>query len=207
MTAVTFALPQESPSSLGDDAAIIHTGVGAASVRQRLPAALDALTSPGFLVASGFAGALDPELKVGDIVVDRLTSDPELRQRAEAAGALLADFTPSDIVVETIAQKAALARRTGAQVVDMETRAIAEICAARHLPFLAVRVISDSATRDFPVPGPVLFDAARQSPRPFALLAHLATRPASLWPFVHFLKDIRQARKSLANYLARLLGP
>lgn len=207
MIVVTFALRQESPATLGEGAIICHTGVGLASVRQRLPARLDALPAPDFLIASGFAGALDPALSVGEIVTDTVSSAPALLRRAQDAGARACLFAHSDTIAETAAAKARLAQSTGAQVVEMETRAIAEICVARGIPLLSVRVISDAATRDFPVPAPVLFDAVRQSPRPLALLAYLATHPAKIVGFVGFLREIRLARKNLANYLQRLLGP
>ena len=53
-------------------------------------------------------------------------------------------------IVATPAAKRALAVRSGAGLVDMETHAVAAVAAAAGLPCAAVRVISDAALDELP---------------------------------------------------------
>jgi nucleoside phosphorylase len=55
-----------------------------------------------------------------------------------------------DAVAATIEMKRRLAARTGSELVDMETFAVAEVAAAAGLPCAAVRVISDDARETLP---------------------------------------------------------
>lgn len=227
MIAVTFAVRPESAAFLNqlyglkavapgsfpvfsgrlgaEDVLVCHTGMGASSVRASLPEAIGPHRLRG-LVATGFAGALDPSLAVGDIVADRHLSAPLLLETAVALGARPLSFASRDEVAGTAREKQSLARETGAQVIDMESAAIAEICRERHIPFLAVRAISDTARRDFPVPPRILFDFSRQRSRPLALATYLATHPARVPAFAHFVSDLVQARQRLTDFLAPLLA-
>ena len=54
-----------------------------------------------------------------------------------------------DRVVSTAAEKALLAK--GADAVDMEAAAVAEMASARNLPFYAVRVVTDTWDENFPL--------------------------------------------------------
>ena len=55
-----------------------------------------------------------------------------------------------DMIVRTAVEKAALRERYSADVVDMETSAVAGICSERGVRFLSIRVISDVAGEDLP---------------------------------------------------------
>ncbi|RUL85558.1 phosphorylase family protein [Tautonia sociabilis] len=119
---------------------------------------------PTWVVSAGFGGALDPALKRNDVlfateIVDG--ADPD-------APPLAIDLTPPESpagsgfrytsgrlltaskIVRTADEKAALRGRFSADVVDMETAAVASICADRGQRFLAIRVISDEAGTDLP---------------------------------------------------------
>ena len=96
----------------------------------------------------------------------------------------------------TAAAKSALAAETGALAVDMETAWIAGSARRRGVPMLSLRVISDAAGQDFPVPGGILFDAVRQRPRYVALPAWLLAHPGAgsrrSWAFVRGLGPARE---------------
>ncbi len=138
------------------------------------------------LISAGFAGGLDPKLKLGDTVAAEFPA-PGTRR-------LISRPHP----VETPAEKAALHRETGAQAVDMESEAIAAACGAAGIPMLAVRAISDPADTALPVPFAVWFDIARQRPRPAALAAHLLAHPGKILPFAKFLRAISRTGTALA---------
>lgn len=117
------------------------------------------------LLSIGLAGALDPVLHPGDVVLsstiiapdgakvpaseawrDRVAADLEgtdMRFRIGAIAGL-------DELVRLAETKRALFSGTGAVAVDMESHAVMRIAAAAGLPFLSVRVIADSATDEVP---------------------------------------------------------
>ena len=210
---VTFAVPDESrafaAASDRSPVVVVHTGVGdSPGGRRRLERVLDE-DEPRLVISAGYAGALGPDLRVGDLVLGENFSDPGL---LAAARALLADepchvgkFLTQNTVAETAAAKSALHAATGALAVDMETGWIADACARAGVPLLAVRVVSDAAGQSFPVPNAVLFDAVRQRPRYVALPMWLLWHPWRIVPFVHFVRGLGPARARLGRALGRLL--
>lgn len=186
--------------------AILHTGVGAETCRQRIGPFLDAQPFE-FLVSSGFAGGVDPSLGVGDLFLAENFSSPELRARAESilvarAGRLVS----SGEVVASAAERRAFAAAHGAAAVDMETETIAAACAARNLPLLSLRAISDTAAAPFPAPPAVLFDLARQRTDPRRLGGYLLRHPVAIVRLLRFSRQIALARATLAAALCELLA-
>ena len=123
----------------------------------------------------------------------------------DAGPLIYGTLTSQPDAAETPAQKIALARQTGAQAVDMETKSAAELCAEFGVPMLSIRAISDLATQSLPVPFPVWFDAVKQRPRAGSLVKYLASHPAAISDFVRFVSGITKARAELTRYLLRLL--
>ena len=102
------------------------------------------------LISTGFCGGLAPTLAACDIFV-----------ATEVAG-VAAALTPSssrpfktgkllsiDRVVSTSAEKSALASKAGA--VEMEAAAVATRAIRWHIPFYAVRVVTDTFEESFPL--------------------------------------------------------
>jgi len=121
------------------------------------------------LVSIGFAGALVPGLKVADILLCRELacadsahtgllrhSDPGILSLAkDAVGARVGRLRVGRAVtVEKVAsrseEKKALGEAFGAQVADMESYWLAGRAAARGVPFLAVRAVSDALAQTLP---------------------------------------------------------
>ncbi len=221
--AVTFALPDEGRDFIrrlenrsagrgplapitgtlgGCDVTVVFTGVGdGADCQERLQTAL--ATRPELLIASGFGGGLTPGLAVGDIVIGENYSDPGWATTAsESLGCRRVTLTTQPLLAETVLAKAQLAAATGADAVDMETGWIAARCRAAGIPMLSVRVISDAWDQDFPAPGAVLFDVARQRPRYVRLPLWLLTHPWRIASFVRFVRGLTPARQRLAVALA-----
>lgn len=227
---VTFALPDEgrdfvrllnNPSRgggrlapvrgelSGREVTVAFTGVGSGEdCRRRLESALE--SRPDWVLASGFAGGLSAELKVGDLIIGENHSDPGLVERAfrvlsalRVRGGVL---TTQPMLAETVEAKAALAVVTGAIAVDMETGWIAEACARAGTPMLSLRVISDGAEQAFPAPGHVLFDVARQRPRYARLPLWLLAHPGQIAPFVRFVRGLAPARRKLAKALQAMIS-
>ena len=216
MIAVTFAVPDESSSFSPEvkraalPVEILHTGIGEEVCKSRLRAFLDRHPSPQVLISSGFAGGLDPLLQIGDVVVAANFSDASLLKKLPTALRASAHFgilTTQSQLIETAAEKQRLSQETGAIAVDMETAHIAAECAARGIPMLCIRAISDTATQSMPVPHAVWFDAVKQRPRIVALLAWLATDPGAIPTFARFVRGISTTRRQLTHFLLETILP
>lgn len=191
-------------TSGGHLVAVSGMGGAAAAIAAGLLAEAGATT----LVSWGLAGGLDPTLCAGticlpDVVVGAsgraLATDHHWRELVGAAilarrvvhGTLLT----SERSIDDVAGKAAAFRGTGAAAVDMESLAIAEVAAARGLPFIAVRVIVDTATMS--LPGAVLAATAAGQVRVLKLLLGVAQSPGDIAPLIRLALRYRAARQAL----------
>lgn len=137
--------------------AIVESGPGPARARRATMALLDA-HSPRWLISTGFCGALIKGMKVGQIVVSNKISATDLEEltvdigmSSDAARGLHVGRTLTvDHIVREVAEKQALAERTNAIAVDMETHAVALVCRERKTRFVAVRAVSDDLSEDLP---------------------------------------------------------
>jgi len=115
------------------------------------------------LIALGFAGGLAPEARTACIVLPRsvIGTGGEWPTAAEwrqaLADVLGRDFAlldgalySAEQVVTTPADKSALAARSGAVAVDMESAAAARAATEAGVPFIVLRVIADSAGDQLP---------------------------------------------------------
>jgi adenosylhomocysteine nucleosidase len=98
---------------------------------------------PKLLVSAGMAGALSPQLKVGDVGRVREVVDGASGDRYPTRGGEWVLATSQD--VSDVAQKKALLTKYGADVVDMEGAAVAQAAKERGLEFAALKAISDDS--------------------------------------------------------------
>ena len=145
---------------------------------------------PRLIISAGFAGGLDPTVQRGVAVrpnvavLDNATQPITLAAPSGPTASAPLTIVTVDAVAATIEMKRRLAARTGGELVDMETFAVAEVAAAAGLPCAAVRVISDDARET--LPGEVAALSAPQSPlrRLGAAIGAVGRRPAAavdLW--------------------------
>ena len=209
MIAITFAVPHESRDLrralkckiASGQVLIAHTGIGTAAAEKCVTALLTE-HRPKWLLSAGYAGALDPALAHGELFLATNFTSPEFFTRSNARRGTL---TTQPRAAETAAEKAALARETGAQAVDMETSAISRVCAASGVPTFSLRAISDTASAEIPVPLHISYDIARQRPRIAALLAFLAGNPSRILPFAKFVRGLTPAREAMTAAIIAVL--
>jgi len=196
---------------------LVHlSGVG----RKRATRAARSLLNRGAtaLLSWGTAGGLVPGLAAGSLVVPKSVMgsdsslfpvDPSwherLRGRLEGRIDLRSEtLIESPTVLMTPEEKRALADRTGAVAVDMESAAVAFTAEQAGLPFVALRVISD--TLDQTLPSSVLsaYDKSGHL-KMWRLLRGLVQHPEELLGWMRLAKSHRKARRTLTG-IARSTG-
>ena len=211
MIAVTFAHPSESRDFVrlfGErhpEVKVFHTGIGPTAGQARFGTFLDAHEFD-VLISSGFAGAADSSLGVGDLLLAENFSDPGLlRQAAEELIARTGKLVTTDRIIGNALERERFAREQGAAALDMETAWIARACAERSLRLLSLRAISDTAAAPFPAPPDVLFDLERQKTNRLRLTSYLARHPVAIARLMRFARQIARARVSLTSALVLLV--
>jgi adenosylhomocysteine nucleosidase len=230
MIAVTFALPAESSEFLRhlrnqsrtdrsgirtirgtiDDRTVevLHTGVGEKVCRQRVA---NFLRGQQFdlLISTGFAGALNDQLQVGDLLLAKNFSSVELNNRRKSFSSLPfheVDLLTVSALIDSSEKRLEIARASGAAAVDMETEFIARACADYGIPLLSLRVISDTLDEPFPAPPNVLFDIEQQRTRFLTLARFFLAHPNRVPRLIQFAKRVAHARKILASALVALIN-
>jgi purine-nucleoside phosphorylase len=207
-TLICFALEEEvapfrkiAAGKLG--ISILLTGIGRQNAEKSLREFL-ATNSPKLVLTCGFAGGLNPELKIGEVIFETLNEN--LRAKLLIVGAKPAKFFCADRVATTIADKKKLRDETGADVGEMESAAIHAVCAEHGIPCATVRVISDTANEDLPLD----FNALAKPDKniDFGKLAWtIAKSPGKIPALMQLQKKTQFAARQLANILAEITFP
>ena len=168
------------------------------------------LAPPSFMFTCGFAGGLNPDLKLGDVVFEtgNQSETPHVvsYERLVAAGAKPAKFFCADRIATTVAEKKALRAETGADVVEMESAAIQAVCAEHGIPCVTLRVISDTADEDLPLDFNAL--AKPDKSLDFGKLAWaIAKSPGKIGALMALQKKTSFAAQQLSAVLAKVISP
>jgi adenosylhomocysteine nucleosidase len=194
---------------------LVRTGVGpqaAARAADRVFARAHA----GAALSIGTCGALSPDLAAGDAVIATEVLDAESGERFPADMGLLdrARTTPQgsrthrfgrvatvSSVVASPNDKKALADRTGADAVDMESAVLARASRDAGVPFVAVRAVLDLANEGLPIhpDGPLIDDLGR--PQWSRLLAVAARDPMLPVGLTRLWRRERAARTAIDSFL------
>jgi adenosylhomocysteine nucleosidase len=185
------------------EAVLVFGGIGADAARRATEAAI-ALYEPELVLSVGFAGAVDPALKVGEIFSPCRVIDVQDGSSVETGigdGVLV-----SVAAIAGAEQKAKIAESYGAQAVDMEASAVARGAQARGVRFMAVKAISDEST--FVMPSMDRFVDRDGQFRETAFAASVAAQPW-LWSKVfHLARNSAKASRALCAELERYIqGP
>jgi adenosylhomocysteine nucleosidase len=172
------------------------------------------------LVSWGMAGALDPSLRAGQLVLpsavigsDGTRIPTSADWRARLGSALRMQLAVSDgllltsaALIDSVAGKAAAWRTTQAVAVDMESLAVAQVAAARALSFIAVRVIVDTAV-DL-LPQAVIAASRVGQLQLWRLVRELVLAPGDVAALLRLAGRYRAARRTLLLVArAGLAGP
>ena len=183
------------------EAVLVCGGIGPEAARRAAEAVI-VLYSPELLYSVGYAGALDPALKVGDLLTPAQIingSDGSRVHLSKGQGTLL-----SLNAVASVAQKSRLRESYGAQAIDMEASAVACAAEARSVGFRAIKVISDEFNFELPVPGRFVDAEGRFYQARFAL--HALIRPWLWLPLVHLGSNSARATRALCAELREIVA-
>jgi adenosylhomocysteine nucleosidase len=214
---IVTGLVQEARIAAGPGMTVICSSSDPRQLRALLTV-FDPSTIRG-VISFGVAGGLDPTLKSGDVVVatevlagdtrwltglalnEELIASVALGRRRVVRGGLAG----AEQVVGARSLKAALHLETGAAAVDMESHIAAAYAAEAGLPFAALRVISDPASRALP---PLAMAAIKPNGHIDLrkVLSGLARNPMTLRALVSTGIDFNRALKSLRGCRGFLLG-
>jgi adenosylhomocysteine nucleosidase len=193
---------------LGDGTLVAVSGMGGAAAALAAARLIEAGASA--LMSFGLAGGLDPSLSAGSVVLPsevisrggaRFSTSAGWREqlrsrlakeRPVAGGTLLSSLD----LIDAVADKAAAFRETGAVAVDMESVGVAEVAAALGLPFVAVRVIVDTAVDALPRAVRAASRTGQVSLR--RLVGGIALAPLDLVALIRLAQRYRAATRSLA---------
>ena len=213
---ICFALKEEAApfrkiaagKVAAEQAAILLTGIGRRNAEKSVREFL-ATNSPKLVLTCGFAGGLNPDLKLGDVVFE--LSDSEIRNPQSAirnsllaAGAKPAKFFCANRIAVTVAEKKKLRDETSADAVEMESEAIHAVCRERGIPCATVRVISDTANEDLPLDFNQL--AKPDMSLDYGKLAlAIAKSPGKIGALLRLQKNCRFAAEQLAAVLEKVI--
>jgi adenosylhomocysteine nucleosidase len=203
----------------------IAAGVGmtvicSSSDPDQLRAQLDAFdhASVRGIISFGIAGGLDPSLKAGDLVVaseimttdtrwvtapalsESLVEGTNIGRRRIVGGAIVG----AEEIILNPRDKSMLHKETGATAVDMESHIAAAYAAAVGLPFAALRVINDPASRSLPA---LALNALKPNGDICArkVLRGVARRPTVIPSLMRTAHDFNRAIKTLRRCRGLLL--
>ena len=159
MLGIVTGLQSEAKLVAGLPHLVISGGGRADGTRQKI----EALITRGVrgLVSFGIAGGLDPELRVGSLILSatvidaagrRYTGDAAWLQQARSVtpSAVAGPVYASDKIVESAAQKRDLFNSNAVIAADMESHHVARAAEQYGLPFIVIRTIADTAMEALP---------------------------------------------------------
>ena len=199
---------------LGDGALLAVSGIGRDAAERAAHALVDAGVAA--LMTFGMAGGLDPALGAGSVVLPReliaadgmrFLASRSWRERVAAAVSPLRAVSAGNLLtsaaaIDTALGKSAAFRATGAAAVDMESAPVAAIALHHNLPFIAVRVIVDTAADTLPR---AVVNASRLGKVQIGrLIAGLIQAPGEIGALIRLARRYRIAMRSLRGIGAHL---
>lgn len=161
---------------------------------------------PSWVISAGFSGGLINTVRPGDIVVadsitdeqrNLLTIDLHLHENNQSTGLHVGRVLTVDHVVVSAEIKQQLGEIHHALTVDLESFAVAQVCTAEKVKFLATRVVFDSVEQTLPDEIKILLAQDTRAARWGAVAGSVIRRPSSV-------QDLWKLRENAINSSNRL---
>jgi adenosylhomocysteine nucleosidase len=190
----------------------VITGMGTANATRVAGSLISKAYS--FCIISGFAGALKPSVKLGNIVASEKVQhhasrqteicDPDLLAHASENGATrIATLLTTDHVVNTSTEKNRLSEL--AEAVDMESFAILRAANKNKVPCAVVRVISDSFDRDMPQEIDTIVDPHGHV-KIAGVVRYVVKHPLMVPALMRLGRDSKTVAEALAHFLESFIN-
>ncbi|HTB82561.1 MAG TPA: hypothetical protein VK742_02805 [Candidatus Sulfotelmatobacter sp.] len=207
LTLICFALKEEAApfrKSAANKSGIfiLITGIGRENAEKSVREFLSK-NSPELVLTCGFAGGLNPELKIGDVIFEPKGSAADNQKLTRDAKP--AKFFCADRIATTVAEKKLLRDQTGADAVEMESAAIHAVCMEKNIPCATLRVISDTAHEDLPLDFNLLAKPDKNLDFGKLFLA-IARSPGKIPQLMALQKKTRFAAERLAVVLEKIIS-
>ena len=191
------------------------SGVGQEAARNAAQLIIDG-HQPHTLISAGFAGALAPHLEHGTVLVpERILDDNQQciyplghSDQSLWPGENIIDSKATLITVDSVItskeKKARLRQETHADLVDMESAAVALVAQNADVQFLAVRAISDTSEETLPPEVNRLSQPQSPMHRFGAALAAITRRPAAATDLWRLWEQGMSCSRTLADRLEQI---
>jgi adenosylhomocysteine nucleosidase len=204
-----------SPIEIQKDIFLCLSGIGYESARH---AANELLRfNIDGLISWGVAGAIDPSLNSGDLIVANTIISPDIMYSTsnewknklseyiqnKYGKVINADIASSREICASTSDKENLLHRTNALAVDMESAAIAETAKNNNLDFLAIRTIADQAHSS--IPEAVLKHTDNLgNPKLLKFVLSCILKPGQIRDIIILAKNYNSALKNLSDIASDL---
>ena len=190
--------------------AIVLSGVGQENTEEATKILIDVF-APKSICSAGYAGGLSSRLRQSDICVPEQVIRASDRQALDLSRSIpqttlsmpgkLTLLTVKDVAA-TPEQKRTLHEQTGAELVDMETFAVADVCRVRKIPFLSIRIILDAVEDRIPQDITKVLEGLNQGSVRFAgtILGSVWSRPSVMFDLVSLKRRAFSATERLTRF-------
>lgn len=207
---VCFALKEEAApfhkiAARHPGVVTLIVGIGRANAEKSVRNFLAGGQPPELVLTCGFAGGLNPDLKIGDVVFEIGHGKLAIEKALIAAGATPAKIHCTDHIAITAMDKWKLWDETKADAVEMESAAIHAVCAEKKIACATVRVISDTAHEDLPLDFNALAKADKSIDFGKLFLA-IAKSPNKIPQLMQLQKKTKFAAERLADVLGKIIS-
>ncbi len=194
---------------------VVESGVG----QEKAAAATEALIgvfAPKRILSAGYAGGLLKRLKQFTVCIPEVLVRSSDGRRLDLSHPVPQHFAEDghsvenklalltvDRVIATPTEKNTLGQTTGAELVDMETFAVAEVCRRHAVPFLSIRIILDAAEEELPKDVQRILKHAETGGARLvgSLLGSLVARPKAMLDLLSLKQRALNATDRLAKHI------
>ncbi|MDA8377310.1 MAG: hypothetical protein M0Z50_09685 [Planctomycetia bacterium] len=161
------------------------------------------------VIVAGVAGALAPDLAIGDLVIDTNSTDAD--RVAEFMNAMsgqrrvcVGPIHTAKEIVTTAGAKKRLHKETKALAVDMENAYTRQLADRRGAAWLGIRAISDTAFENIS-PTVVHFVDGTGSVRPWDMTLSLARKPMLIPQLIRLGRNTQAATRHLSDAIGAVI--
>jgi adenosylhomocysteine nucleosidase len=161
------------------------------------------------VITAGIAGALAPELDIGDLVIDNASTDADrvvdfMNTMTHSRRVYSGSVYTSKSLISSPEEKKKIYNETQSLIVEMEHHYTRQFAARRSIPWLGIRAVSDTAFDQVP-PEVMRFVNKSGNIRPWGITLGLAWRPQLIPQVVRLGKNTNTATQRLTDGVGAIM--